>query len=279
MISMDNNHLELNHVIQVPSPQGIRIAAQSFDIDAEISNLGGSAQHFLTPAYSPIDISDFWEVYSLQYFLSKNYVFTYQQLTLDSSNRASSQSHIAIISSDQINKINLFSLSQLMKEDGQGNKLSTYKKSSNIETLNKLSISIADIILDKPMLSSNDLINISNNILQNKKSCVNLKKNQIGSDYKNRSDICKNSTFIIFHLLLSLNKSISFITYSPNQSILDRYDLLLTYTSKYAPLNFNELILDQAKPSSDSDKQLSNLLINLQNNDWNLTQTLQLNGD
>ena len=57
-------------------------------------------------------------------------------------------------------------------------------------------------ILDKPMLSSNDLINISNNILQNKKSYINLKKCQIGSDYKNRSDICKNSTFIIFHLLL-----------------------------------------------------------------------------
>ena len=99
--------LELNHVIQVPSPQGIRIAAQSFDIKAEISNLGGTAQSLLTPAYSPIDMTNFWEVYSLQYFSSKNYAFTYQQLTLDSANRASSQSHVAIISSDQINQINL----------------------------------------------------------------------------------------------------------------------------------------------------------------------------
>lgn len=266
--------LELNHVIQVPSPQGIRIAAQSFDIKTEISNLGGTAQYLLTPAYSPIDMTNFWEVYSLQYFSSKNYAFTYQQLTLDSANRASSQSHVTIISSDQINQINLFSLSQLMKEDGQGNKLSTYKKSSNVETLNKLSVPIVDIILDKPMLSSNDLINISNNILQNKKSYVNLKKCQIGSDYKNRSDICKNSTFIIFHLLLSLNKSISFITYSPNESMLDRYDLLLTYTSKYSPKNFDELILNQIEPSSDLNKQLSNLLINLPNNNWNLTKSL-----
>lgn len=258
--------MDLEHVLQVPSNQGIRIAAQSIDLTSKISTLGGSLQHLLTPAYSPILVEDFWEVYSLQSF-NDDFVFTYQQLTLDRANRASTQSHTILIPKNEIQNLNLFSLANLAKEDGQGNKISFYKKTpdNTIQSIPKLSIPSDEITLEQPMIEENKLLTIANNLLKDNNTYVNLKINNIGSDYKNRSEICKNTAFIVFHLLQKLNKPISFITYSPNESILDRYNLLIPYTNKYQATSFDEIKLNS---ETTINQELSELFTKIKNNNW-----------
>ena len=260
--------MNLEHVLQVPSNQGIRIAAQSTDIKPIISNLGGSLQHLLTPAYSPILIEEFWEIYSLQSF-NTDFVFTYQQLTLDHASRASTQSHAILIPKNEIQNLNLFSLGNLAKEDGQGNKISFYKKTpdNTIQSIPKISIPSGEITLEQPMIEENKLLTIANNLLEGNNTYVNLKINNIGSDYKNRSEICRNTAFMAFHRLQKLNKPISFITYSPNESILDRYNLLIPYTNKYQATGFDEIKLNS---ESTINQELSELFSKIKDNNWTI---------
>ncbi len=276
--------VELDHIIQSPTPQGIRIAAQSLDINPNIADFGGNLNPLVSPAYSPISRDDFWEVFSLQYFKSGNSVFTFQQLTLDQSNRASSQNHAVIIPNNLLKQINLFSLSELIKSDGQGNKLNTYKtaEKDTIQTLNKLSVPIEDITFDKTSvhtkLNTNDLIAFAGNIFNGNKLHFSLNKNNIGTTLAERSDTCRILSFIIFYLLLALDKPISFSTYLPIMSIINRYDLLLTYVTKYSPgEDFKSVILgqDKLKINSDLKNKLSKLLTEIQNNNWNYTKSIQ----
>jgi len=276
--------VELDHIIMSPTVQGIRVAAQSIDIKPNISDFGGSLNHIISPAYSPISRDDFWEVYSFQYFKSGNSAFTFQQLTLDQANRASSQSHTVIIPNDLLNQVDLFKLANLVKSDGQGNKLNSYKdlRDNEVKTLNKLSLDTGDIIFEKPpdnvKLGISDYVKIIGNLYQDQKILFSLNKNNIGSNLSERSDSCKIISFIIFYIMLELDKPISFTTYLPVDQILDRYDLLCTYVTKYSPgESFKTMILDKDKSKfkQETENRITELLKTIQSNEWNYSKSVR----